>query len=166
MHIKHMHMIIVDQVCFYRWLFTNPVKPWRTKCTWRCTTWSVQAGIMNSINKDVWVKLSTHPHILVKENLSMWVISRSYMGHMKVQVTWLSRAILRIVSVFVTYTEDTVLYRLILMKGITFLQLPTLPHHSSHFPPNYQQYPLRICATHDIIVAMKKVAQNPPVLAS
>ena len=42
-------------------------------------------------------------------------------------------------------------------EGVTYLRLPALPHHPPH--------PI-ICATHDIIVVVKMVAQNPAVLAN
>ena len=45
----------------------------------------------------------------------------------------------------------------VLMEAVTRLQLPTYPH-----PPH--TYPL-IHTTHDITVALKKVAQNSAVLA-
>ena len=45
----------------------------------------------------------------------------------------------------------------VLMEDLTCLQLPTLPHHLP--------YPLP-CAIRAITVAVRKVAQNPAVLAS
>ena len=47
------------------------------------------------------------------------------------------------------------------MKGLTLLWLPTLPNPTpSHLPTHPLQY-----AIHDITVIVKKVAQNPAVLA-
>ena len=49
------------------------------------------------------------------------------------------------------------------MEGLTYLQLPTLLHRPPH--PFSPSHPF-ICAIRDITVAVKKVAQNPAVLAS
>ena len=49
------------------------------------------------------------------------------------------------------------------LEGITQLRLPTCPFHLSH--PLSPAHPL-IHAIHDITVVVKKVAQNPAVLAS
>ena len=65
----------------------------------------------------------------------------------------LSRPILWIVAICATYwTHSTAVC--LLMVGLTRLRLPTHPHH-----------PL-IHAICDITVTLKKVAQNPAVLAS
>ena len=48
------------------------------------------------------------------------------------------------------------------MEGVTRVWLPTHPHHPHPLPPTH---PL-IHAIPDITVAVKKVAQNPAVLAS
>ena len=68
----------------------------------------------------------------------------------------LSRPILWIVIVCATYWTHTTAV-CVLMVVVTCLWLPTHPP-----PPSY---PL-ICATCDITVAVKKVAQNPAVLAN
>ena len=71
----------------------------------------------------------------------------------------LSRPILWIVAVYVTYwTHSTVVC--LLMVGLTHLRLPTHPRH-----PPIPSHPL-IHAICDITVAVKKVAQKPAVLAN
>ena len=50
------------------------------------------------------------------------------------------------------------------MAGVTRLWLPTHPHHPPPLPPP-PTHPL-IHAIPDITVTVKKVAQNPAVLAS
>ena len=47
------------------------------------------------------------------------------------------------------------------MEGVTRLRLPTYPHHPP--PPST---PLYVHAIPDITVTVKKVAQNPAVLAT
>ena len=71
----------------------------------------------------------------------------------------LSQPVLWIVAVCATYWTHTTAV-CILMVALTHLQLPTHPHHPQ--PPSH---PL-IRAICDITVAVKKVAQNPTVLAS
>ena len=68
---------------------------------------------------------------------------------------WLSWLILWIVTSCTTYWTHTTAV-CVLMEVLTCLWLSTRPHH---LPP-------LICAIHDITVAVKKVAQNPAVLAS
>ena len=68
-----------------------------------------------------------------------------------------------IVTVYATYWTHTTAV-CVLVVALTRLRLSTHPRHplsSSHLPT----HPL-ICAICDITVAMKKVAQNPAVLAS
>ena len=65
----------------------------------------------------------------------------------------LSRPVLWIVAVCATYWTHTTAV-CVLMVALTCLRLPTHPHH-----------PL-IRAICDITVAVKKIAQNPAVLAS
>ena len=55
------------------------------------------------------------------------------------------------------YFLDSWLLQTVLMEGLTRLRLPTRPLHPPH--------PL-ICAIRYITVVVKKVAQNPAVLAS
>ena len=69
----------------------------------------------------------------------------------------LSRPILWIVAVCVTYWTHTTAV-CVLMVALTRLWLPTNPRHPH---PH-----LLICAICDITVTVKKVAQNPAVLAS
>ena len=71
----------------------------------------------------------------------------------------LSRSVLWIVAICATYWTHTTAICL-LMVALNQLRLPT--HH--HHPPT-PFHPL-ICAISDITVAVKKVAQNPAVLAS
>ena len=49
------------------------------------------------------------------------------------------------------------------MEGLTHLQLPTLSHHPPHPLPPSHSLMRAIC---DITVAVKKIAQNPAVLAT
>ena len=82
----------------------------------------------------------------------------------------LSRPILRIVTVCATYwTHSTAVC--VLMVALTRLRLPTHPHHfpthPRHFPtPSHPPTHPLIHAICDIRVAVKKVAQNPAILAS
>ena len=62
----------------------------------------------------------------------------------------------------VSVPEDHSSTACVLMEAITYLLVPTHPHHPPHFPPIH---PLKH-ATHDITVAVKNVAQIPAVLAS
>ena len=71
----------------------------------------------------------------------------------------LSRPVLWLVAVCATYWTQTTAV-CVLMIALTCLRLPTLPRHPP--PPSH---PL-IRAICDITVAVKKVAQNPAVLAS
>ena len=52
---------------------------------------------------------------------------------------------------------------MVLMEGLTRLRLPTRPLHSPHPLPTR---PPPIHAIRDITVVVKKVVQNPAVLAS
>ena len=70
----------------------------------------------------------------------------------------LSQPILWIVAVCATYWTHTTAV-CVLMVALTRLWLPTHP------PPTYHPHPL-IHAICDITVAVKKIAQNPAVLAS
>ena len=71
----------------------------------------------------------------------------------------LSQPILWIVTVCATYWTHTTAV-CVLMEALTHLWLPTHPCHPS---PPASHLPSAIC---DITVAVKKVAQNPAVLAS
>ena len=74
----------------------------------------------------------------------------------------LSWPILWIVTVCsINWTYSTTVC--VLMEGLTHLWLPTFPHHLPY--PLSLSYPL-IRAICDITVAVKKVAQNPAVLAT
>ena len=61
------------------------------------------------------------------------------------------------------YFLDSLLLQTVLMEGLTRLRLLTYPFHPPH--PLLSAHPL-IRAIHDITVVVKKVAQNPAVLAS
>ena len=69
----------------------------------------------------------------------------------------LSRPVLWIVAVCATYWTHTTAV-CVLMVALTCLRLPTHPRHPATHP--------LIRAICDITVAVKKVAQNPAVLAS
>ena len=75
----------------------------------------------------------------------------------------LSQPILWVVAVGATYWTHTTAVCL-LMVILTFLRLPTHPHHPPPTPLPLA-HPL-IRAICDITAAVKKVAQNPAVLAS
>ena len=73
----------------------------------------------------------------------------------------LSRPILWIVAVCATYWTHTTAVCL-LMVALTYLQLPTHPRHTPS--PSHQPTPLYMLSV--ILVAVKKVAQKPAVLAT
>ena len=73
----------------------------------------------------------------------------------------LSQPSLWIVTVCVTYWTQTIAV-CVLMVALTRLSFPTHPHHPQS-PPTRPPLIRTIC---DITVTVKKVAQNPAVLAS
>ena len=73
----------------------------------------------------------------------------------------LSWPILWIVTVCATYWTHTTDV-CVLMVALTHLWLPTHPRNPPPLPPTH----LLICAICDITVTVKKVAQNPAMLAS
>ena len=78
----------------------------------------------------------------------------------------MARRLLRPSSLVWTYDQyflDSLLFQTVLMEGLTRLRLPTSPFHPPHPLPS--AHPL-IRAIRDNTMVVKKVAQNPAVLAS
>ena len=88
----------------------------------------------------------------------MALIRVSVVPNYSQQLSW---PILWIVTVCTSYWTHTTAVR-VLMVALTHLRLPTHPYHPPPLP-THSPFMRAIC---DIIVSVKKVAQNPAVLAS